>query len=184
MKMGYVLKKLDLGNSVAEFDEALRTYFVETEPFRQLVQNRVDVVAGDKGTGKTAIFRILQERHRHLEEMRGIEVIAGFNPSGNPVFQRLTQEQLLTEAQYASLWKACALSLVGNWILESFGEDATASTPALDEMIPIVTTKVEFGKEPAPGSVAQIRHEGCPATIEQMSSRNECSSVGGLGQTR
>jgi len=56
MKMKDVLKELNLGYSVAEFDEELENYFVETEPFRALINNRADVVAGDKGTGKTAIF--------------------------------------------------------------------------------------------------------------------------------
>jgi len=66
MKMSDVVKKLDLGNSVAEFDESLEKYFVETEPFRQLVTNKVDIVAGDKGTGKTAIFRVLRTRYARI----------------------------------------------------------------------------------------------------------------------
>jgi ABC-type amino acid transport substrate-binding protein len=57
-----LLQNLDLGNSVAEFDDALETYFVETESFRALVSGKVDVVAGDKGTGKTDLYRVLQNR--------------------------------------------------------------------------------------------------------------------------
>ena len=34
MQMRDVLKKLELGNSVAEFDEALQKYFVETDHLR------------------------------------------------------------------------------------------------------------------------------------------------------
>lgn len=130
MKMLDLVRQLSLGNSVAEFDEALEKYFVETEPFRALVTNRADIVAGDKGTGKTALFRILRQRHNSIPEMKGIEVVAGFNPTGNPVFQRLAQEQLLTEGQYVSLWKAYLLSLVGNWILEIYGKNAAESLQA------------------------------------------------------
>ncbi len=66
MQMTDIVRQLELGNSVAEFDEALENYFVETEPFRALVSNRVDIVAGDKGTGKTAIFKILRQRYGGL----------------------------------------------------------------------------------------------------------------------
>jgi ABC-type amino acid transport substrate-binding protein len=56
MHIKQILTKLDLGNSVAEYDTSLEKYFVETETFRALVTNRVDIVAGDKGTGKTAVY--------------------------------------------------------------------------------------------------------------------------------
>jgi hypothetical protein len=50
-----ILHELDLGNSVAEHDEALERYFVETETFRSLISDKGDIIAGDKGTGKTAL---------------------------------------------------------------------------------------------------------------------------------
>jgi hypothetical protein len=56
MQVRDALRQLNLGNSVAEHDTALERYFVETETFRQLVQDERDVIAGDKGTGKTVLF--------------------------------------------------------------------------------------------------------------------------------
>ena len=50
-----ILQKLDLGSSVAEYDAALERYFVETSTFRSLIRDEGDVIAGDKGTGKTAL---------------------------------------------------------------------------------------------------------------------------------
>src|SRR5882672_1296230 len=113
-----VLRSLDLGSAVAEFDESLEKYFVENEAFHALVNGKADVIAGDKGTGKTAVYRILKKRYGTLPELKGIEVLAGFNPAGNPIFQKLVQQQVLSEGQYVSVWKAYVLSLVGNWILE------------------------------------------------------------------
>jgi len=133
--MREVLNKLDLGNSVAEFDEALEKYFVETNTFRDLVGNRVDVVAGDKGTGKTAIFKILQRRYREIPELESTEVITAFNPTGNPVFQRLVHEEPLTEGQYRSVWKTYFLSLIGNWALNIAGEDASTSFSKLHQLL-------------------------------------------------
>jgi hypothetical protein len=117
-----VLRSLDLGSSVAEFDESLEKYFVENEAFHALVNGKADVIAGDKGTGKTAVYRILQKRFGYIPELKGIEVLAGFNPAGNPIFQKLVQQQVLSEGQYVSVWKAYILSLIGNWILEIAGE--------------------------------------------------------------
>lgn len=110
------LSKLDLGSSVAEYDEALEDYFIETDVFRALVEDRRDTIAGDKGTGKTALYRILQKRYPKL--LHDVEVLPGFNPAGAPVFQRLGEGEPLLEGQYMTLWKAYMLSLVGNWALQ------------------------------------------------------------------
>jgi hypothetical protein len=110
------LRLLDLGSSVAEHDEALEDYFIETDVFRALVADKNDTVAGDKGTGKTALYRILQKRYPTL--LSEVEVLAGFNPAGAPVFQRLVEGDPLTEGQYITIWKAYFLALVGNWILQ------------------------------------------------------------------
>lgn len=116
-----LLQRLDLGNSVAEFDADLHSYFVETQTFRALVKGEVDIVAGDKGTGKTALYRVLRDRHRELPDLEHVEILPAFNPAGNPVFQRLGQIATLTEGQYTTIWKSYFLSLVGNWLLEIVG---------------------------------------------------------------
>lgn len=135
MKMSEILKTLDLGNSVAEFDDALENYFVETEAFRALVEDRVDIVAGDKGTGKTALFRILDKRYREIEELSDVEVLTAFNATGNPVFQRLIPEGALTEGQYRSVWKTYFFSLVGNWAVNIAGRDASKNFGDLDKLL-------------------------------------------------
>lgn len=45
------LRLLDLGSSVAEFDQQLESYFIETQPFRELIGGKKDIIAGDKGSG-------------------------------------------------------------------------------------------------------------------------------------
>lgn len=129
------LRMLDLGSSVAEFDKSLEKYFVENEAFHALVRDEADVIAGDKGTGKTAVYRILQKRYGHIAELKGVEVLAAFNPAGNPIFQKLVQQQVLTEGQYVSVWKAYTLSLAGNWIIEIAGEDYSANFKSLANLL-------------------------------------------------
>ncbi len=69
MKIKELLQDLDLENSVAEFDADLATYFVETETFRALINDRIDIIAGDKGTGKTALYKILQGRYASIDDL-------------------------------------------------------------------------------------------------------------------
>ncbi|MDE2616285.1 MAG: hypothetical protein KGL73_04585, partial [Burkholderiales bacterium] len=130
-----LLRMLDVGSSVAEFDKSLEKYFVENEAFHALVKDEADVIAGDKGTGKTAVYRVLQKRFGSIPELKGIEVLAGFNPAGNPIFQKLVQQQALTEGQYVSVWKAYVLSLVGNWIVEIAGETQSENFGRLSKLL-------------------------------------------------
>ena len=133
--MKELVQNLEIGKSVAEFDQYLEKYFVETEPFRALISDNVDITSGDKGTGKTAIYQILQKRYPQIPELSKVEIITGFNPTGNPVFQRLAQQGLLTEGQYITVWKAYILSLVGNWLLELYDGAFTDSMYQLDKLL-------------------------------------------------
>ncbi|MFT3857622.1 MAG: hypothetical protein QM742_09040 [Aquabacterium sp.] len=130
-----ILRILDLGSSVAEFDKSLEKYFVENEAFHALINDDADVIAGDKGTGKTAVYRVLQKRFGSIQKLKGVEVLAGFNPAGNPIFQKLVQQQALTEGQYISVWKAYILSLVGNWIIEIAGESQSKNFERLAKLL-------------------------------------------------
>ena len=124
-----VLRELDLGSSVAEHDEALEDYFIETDVFRALVEDRRDTIAGDK----TALYRILQKRYPSL--LADVEVLPGFNPAGAPVFRRLTEGEPMSEGQYITIWKAYFLSLVGNWILQLNEGGFSHKMTELDELL-------------------------------------------------
>lgn len=150
MNVKTLLEMLELGNSVAEFDSELKSYFVETQAFRALISGGTDIIAGDKGTGKTALFKVLTERAREFDELKDIEIVSGFNVAGNPVFQRLGQTPLLTEGQYSTVWKGYILSLLGNWLLEFVGDDKSEKMEELDTLL----TKIEMRSS-----------DGTPSTI-------------------
>lgn len=57
--------------------------------------------------------------------------MAAFNPAGNPIFQRLVKEDVLSEGQYAAVWKTYVLALTGNWLLEFLGEGYSANLKEL-----------------------------------------------------
>jgi hypothetical protein len=130
-----LLNSLNLGNSVAEFDTDLKDHFVETQAFRAVISGEADIIGGDKGTGKTALYTVLKERYRDYPELRGVEILPAFNPVGNPVFQRLVQVPILEEGQYVTVWKSYFLSLVGNWLLELVADDKSAKLQKLDSVL-------------------------------------------------
>ncbi len=135
MNIQETLTKLDMGNSVAEFDKELEHYFVETDTFRALVEDEADIIAGDKGAGKTAMYRYLTQRYTEISSLANVEIIAGFNPSGSPVFQRLAYAGPLAEGQYITIWKTYILSLVGNWLLQLCEDDYSENTTQLDALL-------------------------------------------------
>lgn len=135
MKVADLLRKLDLGNSVAEYDSALVRYFLRTDPFDRLVSDRADILAGDKGTGKSAVFRILANHKASVPELNQIDVLPAFNPAGEPIFQRLTREKILDEASYIPVWKAYFFGLVGNWIIDSASGLESNAKDRIDEIL-------------------------------------------------
>lgn len=135
MKAKEVLSAMDIGNSVAEFDIQLQSYFLETQIYKDFIKDKYDILSGDKGTGKTAIYKIVRDRYRSIPELSEIEIIAGFNDSGNPVFQRLSQAEVLSEAQYITVWKAYIISLIGNYLLDIYEGNWTDSMWELDKIL-------------------------------------------------
>ena len=133
--VGNALRAMKVGRSVAEQDDDLDRYFIETETFRALISGEKDIIAGDKGTGKSAIYRMIQQNYRTYPELQDVEVISAFNPSGNPIFQRLARETEYSEASYQTLWKAFFLSFVGNWLLDVYGPEYTPDLKKLDALL-------------------------------------------------
>ena len=78
----------------------------------------------------------MQKKYRETAELADVELVAGFNPAGNPVFQQLAQARTLTESQYITIWKGYLLSLVGNWLLEIYeGNHTSAKMKELDRLL-------------------------------------------------
>jgi hypothetical protein len=53
-----LLGGLDLGSAVAESDNLLEAARVETSVFDDLLADRIDLIPGTKGSGKTALYRM------------------------------------------------------------------------------------------------------------------------------
>ena len=74
MKIKELLEICDIGSSVAEFDPRLAGYFLETQVYQDFLAEKYDIISGDKGTGKSAIFRIVKHRYKFLPTLSNVEV--------------------------------------------------------------------------------------------------------------
>ena len=66
------LSKIDLGKDEAEQDERLKEYFLKTTSYNNALTGKKTIIVGRKGSGKSAIFTLVQEEL----ESQGAIVIA------------------------------------------------------------------------------------------------------------
>src|SRR5260221_12581109 len=108
-----ILSALDLGSSIAEQDDLLRIARVETSAFSDLLNDRVDLIPGTKGSGKSALFRIFVDfLPDFLLSQRKVVVAHGIQAPGDPVFHAfLDRFSTLSEQEFISFWCIYLVSL-------------------------------------------------------------------------
>jgi hypothetical protein len=115
-----LLQHLDLGSSVAESDNLLATARIETSAFADLFNDRVDLVPGTKGSGKSALFRIFVDFLPDiLLQQRKVVVAHGIQAPGDPVFHAFTDRfSGLSEEEFVSFWCIYLVSLAHEQFLK------------------------------------------------------------------
>ena len=108
-----LLQGLDLGYSIAEEDTLLEAARIETSAFTDLLNDRVDLVPGTKGSGKSALFRIFVDFLPNiLLRDRKVVVAHGIQAPGDPVFHAFTDQfSKLSEEEFVSFWCIYLVSL-------------------------------------------------------------------------
>ncbi|MHB8217999.1 MAG: P-loop ATPase, Sll1717 family [Candidatus Sulfotelmatobacter sp.] len=108
-----LLQGLDLGSSVAESDTLLEAARIETSAFSDLLNDRVDLVPGTKGSGKSALFRIFVDfLPGTLLRERKVVVAHGIQAPGDPVFHAFIDRfSQLSEEEFISFWCIYLVSL-------------------------------------------------------------------------
>ena len=126
-----LLQNLDLGSSVAESDTLLEIAKIETSAFTDLLYDRVDLIPGTKGSGKSSLFRMCVDFiPKVLLEQRKVVIAHGVESPGDPVFHVFTpQFEKLTENEFVSFWCIYLVSLAHEQFIkepqfESFLEEA------------------------------------------------------------
>lgn len=113
-----LLKKLSFGTQIAEEEtNELASYFVETDEWDRIFGGKVDIIRGEKGAGKSAIYSLLLERKTDLFD-RGVVVVAAENPRGATVFKDLAADPPTTEVEFTVLWKLYIITIAAQQLRE------------------------------------------------------------------
>jgi hypothetical protein len=178
-----VLMNMSFGQRIAEEEEKeLAKYFVETEQWRQISTGRVDIVYGPKGSGKSALYALLQDRAGEFFDDKKILMVSGENPRGATVFSGLISDPPTSEIEFINLWKLYFLSLVGG-VLRDYTPEPAESKQVLRELeeaklIPgpnglpgLLKSVVRYLRRPAnavQGTLSFEEHSGAPIFTGQI----------------
>lgn len=128
------LQLIDLGSGIAEQDALLSKCIVQTPHFIGLYYDRIDLILGSKGAGKSSLFRIFgEDQIGHLFEKCRTVVVTGVETRGEPIFKSYSKHfAKYSEDQFETFWKVYILSLVYNKILHDseIRESFSAACPA------------------------------------------------------
>ncbi len=115
-----LLMQSNLGSSVAESDNLLEVARIENSAFADLVNDRIDLVPGTKGSGKSALFRIFVDfLPDFLLKQKKVVVAHGVQAPGDPVFHAFSDQfEKLSESEFVSFWCIYLVSLAHEQFLK------------------------------------------------------------------
>src|ERR1043166_7533429 len=115
LEMIRIIKSIDLGAPVAELDTVLYEARIETSAFTDLFRDRVDLVPGTKGSGKTALYRLISEYVKPVMLKAGIVLITGVEAAGDPVFLAFKSNfETLSELEFENFWRVYFVALISD----------------------------------------------------------------------
>lgn len=107
-----MIEDISFGGRTAEEESGhLARYFVETEQWRKVWQDEVDIVFAPKGGGKSAIYSMLVSREGDLFD-NGIVLVPGENPTGATAFEPIQDDPPTSEAEFIQIWRVYFLVLL------------------------------------------------------------------------
>lgn len=101
-----MLRAIDFGKSVAEHDANLNEYFVDILTYNEVESDKIDIVRGQKGSGKSAILKRLMTKG-----VPGVRLKAAVNLQGEHDFRHIFElayrdpDKVKTEQMLADAWK-------------------------------------------------------------------------------
>jgi hypothetical protein len=108
-----LLKSVNIGANVAEHDSILYEARIETTAFTDLFSDKVDLIPGNKGSGKTALYRLISEYLKPTLFKTRTVILTGVEASGDPVFQAFRRKfEALSEMEFESFWRVYFVALI------------------------------------------------------------------------
>lgn len=105
----YELPKIDLGKDEAEQEEYLRQYFLKTSQYNNALTGNKTVIIGRKGSGKSAIYKLLQEE---LADQGNVVISITPDQYSWSALKDYREKGILPEQAHTNAWKMTLLSAV------------------------------------------------------------------------
>ena len=112
-----LLESMTFGTVAAERDTNLVDWFVSTLAFKRVISGDISLVLGAKGTGKTAIYRVLVENQGFIEGLEEDIVIPTTDIQGISDFHQVLNVGQGEPDNYRQLWKLYFALLLGKTLL-------------------------------------------------------------------
>ncbi len=114
-----LLSSLEVGSPIAEDDALLYEARVETSVFDDLLSDKIDIVKGTKGSGKSALYTIFTKYlPKYMLNEKQTVMIKGVEITGDPIFSRFKpQFKQLDEIDFQNFWRVYFLSLINSQFL-------------------------------------------------------------------
>jgi hypothetical protein len=138
------LRKLDIGAGVAESDRELIKHFYRTNLFADFLHGRHDILLGDKGAGKTAIYKYTRESKQSFNDREYVHIVNGFSESGSTLFQRFSDIRM-NESKFRTAWKLFFFGIAGNALLDSARLDVDSGRAKLRTLLKRQNLRQESG---------------------------------------
>jgi len=136
-KLAEILMQVDLGSSIAEQDDLLENARVETSAFTDLWYDKVDLIPGTKGSGKSALYRIFVDfLSKSLLASRKVVIAHGVQRAGDEVFHVFNDRfKEMDEQDFVNFWCVYFISLahehfVKNEVYQEYLKDCSEETRA------------------------------------------------------
>lgn len=149
-----ILQNVDLGADVAEQDRLLESTKIETSVFSDLLLDRVDLIPGTKGSGKSALYRIFVEfLPEILLEQKKVVIAHGVSYHGDSVFHAFKDKfERLSENDFVDFWCIYFISLaheqfIKNDIYKEYIKDCNAEIIAFRKACEIANIPDIIGKK-------------------------------------
>ncbi len=119
--LNQILENLDLGSGIAEEDNLLEATRLDTPVLADLLNDRVDLVPGNKGSGKSALYRIMVEfLPAMLLTNKKVVIAHGVSRHGDPIFSAFKEEfEQLSESDFVDFWCIYLISLAHEQFIKS-----------------------------------------------------------------
>jgi hypothetical protein len=114
------IEKLDFGDSAADHETSLSSYFYQNQLFDSACNAGICLVLGEKGAGKSAIFRMMRDKSQEIPSLRNPNFFIGTLANLREHFQ-LLQNKFRAPISYVTLWKFYFASIVALQLLDTSG---------------------------------------------------------------